>query len=123
MKTTKDLLKESFASIPNNFAYRDVKFYVYHALQKLETIEKREGVKEKQKREEQIKEEKRRKSQSWMPPIYQNVYQTNQLLGMVDKMISEEKKIIEGIQNKNKGHITKSEPHNDDEDGLQTLHG
>lgn len=122
MKTTKDLLKETFASMPNNFTYREVRFYVYHALQKLENIEKREGIKEKQKKEEQLKEEKIKKLQSWMPPIYQNTYQANQLLGIVDKMIDEEKRIIQGIQNK-KGQIKKSEPHDNDEDGLQTLHG
>jgi hypothetical protein len=122
MKTTRDLLKETFASIPNKFAYREVKFHIYHALQKLETLEKRETVKQKQEQEQKIREEEKR-TQAWMPPIYQTSYQAKNTLDIIDKMIAEEKKVIEEVQRK-KGKITKSETKDDDEDdGLQTLHG
>jgi hypothetical protein len=120
MKSTKDLLREGFASIPNDFAYREIRFHVYHALQKLETLEKRALTKEKQKQESKIKEEEKRKSQSWQPPIYQNAFAVQQTLDILDKMIAEEMKIIENVRNK-KGQVNKNEhPYEDDE---QTLHG
>jgi len=121
MKTTKDLLKETFASIPNNFAYREVKFYVYHALQKLETLEKREITKQKQQHERQVKEEEMKKTHAWMPPIYQNSYQVQRTLDMIDQMIAEEKKVIEDVHKKGQKSETKNDSDGDDE--LQTIHG
>ena len=123
MKTTKDLLKETFASIPNTFAYREVRFYVYHALQKLEGLEKREGARKKNLTDLQKLEEKKKNS-PWSPPIYQNPSQLQQTLGILDKMIDEEKKVIEQIHAKNsqKGQVAPKEDV-DEDDEPQTLHG
>ncbi len=124
MKNTKDLLKETFASIPNAFAYREVRFHVYNALQKLETLEKREATKKKNWLEDQQREEEKRKSQVWMPPIYQNASQVKHTLDILDKMILDEKKIIEEIHakatQKTKGQVVQQE---DDDEDEQTLHG
>lgn len=118
MKTTKDLLRETFYSIPDKFAYRDVKFHVYQAWQKLEKIEKHEHNKEKQQLENKAKEEKA-KLQPWMPPIYQS--QLKETLNIIDEMIAKENKLIESVQNK-KGNKQQDEPKSD-HDGLQTFHG
>lgn len=115
MKIIRDLLKDGFASIPNDFAYREVKFHVYHALQKLETLEKRTVIREKQAQQDKIKAEEKKKSQSWQPQIYQNGFAVQQTLDILDKMIGEEMKIIENVRNK-KGQVNKNEyPHKDDE--------
>lgn len=120
MKTIRDLLKEGFASMPNVFAYREVRFHVYHALQKLEALEKREA-KKKSVFEDQKREEEKKKTQSWMPLIYQNSSQVQHTLDILDKMIGEEKKVIEDIHAKNtkKGQVAPPE----DDDDLQTIHG
>lgn len=124
MKTTRDMLRETFATIPNSFAYREVRFYVYNALQKLETLEKREAAKKKSWLEDKAKEEEKKKTQSWMPPIYQNPSQIQQTLDILDRMIGEEKKVIENIHAKNvkKGQVAPQED-NDEDDDLQTIHG
>lgn len=123
MKTTRDLLKESFATLPNSFAYREVRFYVYQALQKLETLEKRETVKRSQAEKQTLEEEKKRKSQNWMPPIYQNPSQVQQTIDILDRMIGEEKKVIEDIHAKKiKGQVVPQED-DDEDDNLQTIHG
>jgi hypothetical protein len=121
MKSTRDLLKEVFTSMPSTFAYREVKFHVYQALQKLESLEKREAVRHSQEEEMRIKEEKK-KAQPWQPPIYQNPLQVQQTIDILDKMIESEKKIIEGIQAKK---IKKQMPKEDnDNDGQsQTFYG
>lgn len=123
MKTTRDLLKEGFASMPNVFAYREVRFHVYHALQKLEALEKREA-KKKSVFEDQKREEEKKKTQSWMPLIYQNSSQVQHTLDILDKMIGEEKKVIEDIHAKNakKGQVAPQED-DDEDDDLQTIHG
>ena len=121
MKSTRELLKDGFASIPNDFAHREVRFHVYQALQKLETLDKRAAMKEKQAQQNKIKAEEKKKLQSWQPPIYQNAFAVQQTLDILDKMIGEEMKIIENVRSNKKGHINKNEyPHADDE---QTLHG
>lgn len=124
MKTTRDLLKEGFTSMPNSFAYREVRFHVYQALQKLEKLEKRESVKRSQAEEQKFKEEEKKKSQNWMPPIYQSPSQVQQTIDMLDKMIAEEKKVIEDIHAKKikKGQVVQQED-DDDGDDLQTIHG
>lgn len=124
MKKTSDLLKETFASIPNSFAYREVRFYVYNALQKLEAIEKREANRKKAFAEQEKKKEEA-KIQPWMPPIYQTPSQVMHTLDIIDKMISEEKKVIESIhatKNTKKGQLGLPKD-NDEDDDLQTLHG
>lgn len=115
MKSTKDLLKETFNSVPNTFAYREVKFHIYHALQKLESLEKKAESKKKQ---EEINRQEKKKVPSWAPPIYQE--QLHTAINLIDKMIDEEKKVIEEIRNKDKGQTIKDEPADDDE--LQTFH-
>lgn len=124
MKTTRTLLKETFAALPNSFAYREVRFYVYQAMQKLETLEKREAVKKGQAEEQRLKEEEKKKSQNWMPPIYQNTSQLQQTIDILDKMIGEEKKVIEEIHAKKtkKGQVVQQED-DDEDDNLQTIHG
>jgi hypothetical protein len=123
MKNTKNLLKETFASIPNVFAYREVRFHVYHALQKLETLEKRETVKRSQAEKQKLEEEEKKKSQNWMPPIYQSPSQVQQTLDILDRMIAEEKKVIEDIHAKKiKGQVVQPED-DDEDDNLQTFHG
>ncbi len=121
MKTTRTLLKETFASIPNSFAYREVRFYVYNALQKLEVLEKRESNKKKSFAEQEKKKEEAKKLQPWMPPIYQNASQLQQTIDILDKMIGEEKKVIESIHAKKlkKDQAVQQE----DDDDLQTFHG
>jgi hypothetical protein len=124
-KTTKDLLKETFASLPNSFAYREVRFYVYNALQKLEVLEKREANKKKTFAEQQKKLEDAKKLQPWMPPIYQTSSQVMHTLDIIDKMISDENKVIESIhaaKNAKKGQLDLPKD-NDEDDDLQTLHG
>jgi gamma-glutamylcyclotransferase (GGCT)/AIG2-like uncharacterized protein YtfP len=121
MKSTRDLLKETFASIPNEFAYREVKFYVHQALQRLETLEKRAVVKERLNQEEKLKEEKLKKLQPWMPPIYQDAQAIKTTLNAIDKMISKENKLIEDIQSKKGKTVSHNEPK--DSDYMQTLHG
>jgi vacuolar-type H+-ATPase subunit I/STV1 len=124
MKTTRDLLKESFTSLPNAFAYREVRFHVYQALQKLETLEKREAARKKSWLEDKQKEEEKKKTQNWQPPIYQSPSQIQQTIDILDKMIGEEKKVIEEIHAKKtkKGQVAQQEDDNEDDD-LQTLHG
>lgn len=123
MKTTRDLLKESFATLPNSFAYREVRFYVYQALQKLETLEKRETVKRSQTEKQKLDEERKKKSQNWMPPIYQSPFQVQQTIDILDRMIGEEKKVIEDIHAKKiKGKVDQQED-DDEDDNLQTIHG
>lgn len=121
MKKTRDLLRESFSSIPNSFAYREVRFHIYHALQKLEILEKREAVKQNQTAQQKVQEEEKKKTQAWQPPIYQSPSQVQQTLDILDKMIAEEKKVIEDIHAKNtkKGQVAPPE----DDDDLQTIHG
>ena len=120
MKSTRELLRDGFISIPNDFAHREVRFHIYQALQKLETLEKRAVIKEKQAQQDKIEAEENKKSQSWQPPIYQNAFAVQQTLDILDKMIAEEMKIIENVRNK-KGQVNKNEhPYEDDE---QTLHG
>jgi hypothetical protein len=123
-KTTKDLLKETFGSIPNNFAYREVRFHVYHALQKLEALERKETKKKQSWLEDQKREEEKRKAQPWMPPIYQTPSQMLHTLDIIDKMIEEENKVIQDIhaQNVKKRQMAPQED-NDEDDDLQTLHG
>ncbi len=124
-KSTKDLLAETFGSIPNKFSYREVRFHVYQALKKLQDIEKREGIRAAQEQERQIKEEEKKKVSPWMPPIYQEQYNVKATLDMIDKMIAEEYKKLEDIHNRKKdqGVIKPSEPTDDDDDDLQTIHG
>jgi len=124
MKTTRDLLKEGFSSLPNSFAYREVRFHVYQALQKLETLEKRAAVKKGQAEEQRLIDEEKKKSQSWMPPIYQTPSQLQQTIDILDKMIAEEKKVIENIHAKKtaKGQVAQQED-DDEDDELQTLRG
>ena len=124
MKNTRDLLKEGFTSIPNSFAYREVRFHVYQALQKLEKVEKKEAGRRSQAEEQKLKEEEKKKSQNWMPPIYQSASQLKQTIDILDKMIGEEKKVIEDIHAKKfkKGQVVQQED-DDENDDLQTLHG
>jgi predicted DNA-binding transcriptional regulator YafY len=123
MKNTKNLLKETFASMPNTFAYREIRFHVYHALQKLETLEKRNAAKQSQAAQQKVYEEEKKKTQAWQPPIYQSPSQVQHTLDILDKMIGEEKKVIEEIHAKNakKGQVAPEV--NDEDDDLQTLHG
>lgn len=123
-KATRDLLKETFASIPNSFAYREVRFYVYNALQKLEALEKREVNRKKSFAEQEKAKEELKKTQAWQPPIYQTPSQVINTLDIIERMISEEKKVIESIHAKNakKGQVDLPKD-NDEDDDLQTLHG
>ena len=123
MKSTKDLLREGFASIPNDFAYREVKFHVYQAIQKLEKLEKRESAKEAQNQANKFAEEKNRRESVWMPPIYQNAVVVKQTLDILDKMIAGENKIIESVRNKSKDQPQKNGNHYEVESDDQTLHG
>lgn len=123
MKSAKNLLRESFASIPNSFAYREVRFYVYQALQKLEALEKREVAKEEQNQANKLAEEKKKREGSWMPPIYQNPVAVKQTLDILDKLIESENKIIESVRNKSKGQPQKNGNHYEAENDDQTLHG
>jgi len=116
MKSAKDLLREAFGSVPNSFTYREVKFHIYQALQKLDKFEKRELSKSRQQQEQKIKDEERKKL-PWMPPIYK----TQETIDIIDKMIDAEKKIIEDIHNKGQQGETKNTHH--DDEGLQTFHG
>ncbi len=123
-KSTKDLLKETFASIPNAFAYREVRFYVYNALQKLELLEKKEANRKKSFAEQEKAKEEAKKLQPWQPPIYQSASQILNTLDIIDKMISEENKVIESIhaaKNTKKGQLDL--PKDDEDDDPQTLHG
>jgi len=123
-KSTKDLLKETFASLPNSFAYREVRFYVYNALQKLEVLEKREANRKKSFAEQEKAKEEAKKLQPWQPPIYQSTSQIMNTLDIIDKMISAENNVIESIHAKNakKGQVDLPKD-NDEDDDLQTLHG
>jgi len=127
MRKTKDLLKETFGSIPNSFAYREVRFHVWHALQKLETLERREAARKKDYLEAEQKKEEAKKLQPWQPPIYQTPSQILQTLDIIDQMIGEEKKVIENIHQAQQAKTTKGQvvPQEDDDenDDLQTLHG
>lgn len=119
MKSTKDLLKETFASIPHDFSYREVRFYVYQALQRLEKLEKRELAHEKQR--QQNENENKKKNSPWMPPIYQDPIVAKQTLDLLNKMIESENKIIESVRSKNK---TQQKNGNQNEDGNeQTFYG
>lgn len=123
MKSAKNLLQESFASIPNSFAYREVRFYVYQALQKLEKLEKREIARDAQNQANKLAEEKKKKESPWMPPIYQNAVAVKQTLDILDQMISDENKIIESVRNKSKGQPQKNGNPYEAESDDQTLHG
>src|SRR6516162_7596579 len=101
-KNTKQLLADAFASIPNKFAYREVRFYVYQAMQRLQKLELRETAKQEQEQEQRIKEEEKRKSAPWMPPIYQENYNIRPTIDIIDKMIADEQKKIEQIHNNKK---------------------
>jgi hypothetical protein len=119
MKTTSDLLRETFASVPTSFAYREVRFYVYQAMQKLQVLEKREAKKEVQNQEQlKIQEEKRQK----YSPFYQNGYNVKPHLDIIEKMIAEEEKKINELQNK-RDQLSKPENNEDNDQDIQTLHG
>jgi hypothetical protein len=122
MKSAKNILREGFASIPNDFAYREVKFHVYQAIQKLEKLEKRESAKEAQNQANNAAAEKSKRESVWIPPIYQSAVAVKQTLGILDKMIASENKIIESIRNK----ATVQSPKNGNDyeaENDQTLHG
>jgi hypothetical protein len=123
MKSAKNILREGFASIPNDFAYREVKFHVYQAIQKLEKLEKREHAKEAQNQANIAAAEKSKRESVWMPPIYQNTVAVKQTLDILDKMIAGENKIIEDVRNKSKGQPQKNGNHYEAESDDQTLHG
>lgn len=125
-KQTKYLLKETFASIPNNFAFREIRFHVYHAMQKLEAMEKREMAKQKLEYEAREKEKELKMAHPWMPPIYQDASQTRNTLDIIDKMIAQEQKVIHEIRHKkSQPQVKPSETQHDYDEGdeTQTLHG
>lgn len=122
-KSTKELLTDTFASIPNKFSYREVRFHVYHALRKLQDLEKREAVKERAEIEQRIKEEEKKKHAPWMPPIYQEGYNIKPTIDMIDKLIADEQKKIEEIRNKQSQGVRPEEKELEDDDGEQAIHG
>lgn len=125
MKKTRDLLKETFASIPNAFAYREVRFYVYNALQKLEALEKKEAKRRANLTELQKIEEEKKKNSPWSPPIYQTSSQMQNTLDIIERMIAEEQKVIQDIHAKNvkKGQVEIQKDDDEDDGSSQTLHG
>lgn len=51
---TKQLLKEALTSLPLEFAFRDVRFYVNQAIAKLEAVEKKKEKKIQHKEEQKV---------------------------------------------------------------------
>ncbi len=95
------LLKEAYSSIPHEFAYREVRFYLYHAMQKLENVEKKQSNREKQALEQKIvRENLEQEAKKRNIPTYQNNAFLKTKIDIIDKMIEEEYKKIENIKNK-----------------------
>src|SRR6516162_3226772 len=96
-KNTKQLLADTFASIPNKFAYREVRFYVHQAMQRLQKLEAREAARQGHGQQEHtIKKQPESwqppiyQDQTWLPPIYKEQYNVKPTLDAIDKMIADE---------------------------------
>src|SRR6185369_14425290 len=95
MKKTQELLRDAFSSIPNSFAYREVRFYVYNAMQKLESIGKKEASRQKSKKEQEVREDfAKNEARKRNIPAYQSPFLLKQAIDIIDGMIALEQKKI-----------------------------
>lgn len=90
---TKEFLRKAYAVLPADFSLREVRAYIYHALQKIELFESRSAKKqaEQDKQQEQADHKRRTEMGIALPWEAQDV---TQAINLIDKMIEEEKSKI-----------------------------
>lgn len=107
MTETKVYLKKAFTTVPEDFSLREVRSAISAALQKIEQYET--------KTERRVEHKKELIKQEEVKKLSKSEFQT--IMGTINGMISEEKKILAEIAAKK--DKTKDEPRDD----TQTLHG
>jgi hypothetical protein len=119
----RESLEQAYASLPHDFAYREVRFYLNYAIKRLEALERKEGkrVAEKQ-RQQQDRAEMGKQARTHHIPAYQSPFLLKQAISTIDEMIAGEYKKINEIQEKRNHKVVSHEPNNEDDD-IQTLHG
>lgn len=120
MSNVKQVLEQAYAQIPTTFAYREAKFYLYHAIQKLKAVEIKEAKRDALNAEQLKREEEKRQMYRPMTPVGMDA--VRETLSVLDDMIRIENDKINEIQQKKARNTTIPNERNDDED-LQTLHG
>lgn len=119
MSDIKQVLEQTYAQIPSTFAYREAKFYLYHAIQKLKAVELKEAKRELLNKEQLEREEEKRKKYRPTSPVGMDAVRDT--LAMLDDMIRVENEKINEIQQKKARNKTISDEPNDED--FQTLHG
>lgn len=117
ISNAKELLTKAYSVLPSDFSLREVRAYIYNALQKIALFETRQAKKQEQNKQEQEKAEAKRKSQMEIKLPWQN-NDIIQAISVIDKMIAEEESKINGYKQKQQS----VQPEDNDKDS-QTFYG
>src|SRR5581483_8656408 len=116
----RESLEQAYASLPHDFAYREVRFYLNYAIKRLEALERKEGKKvAEQQRQQQNRAEMEKQARKYNIPAYQSPFLLKQTIGMIDEMIAGEYKKINEIQEKRNNKVISNGANKEDDD-IQT---